>query len=125
MNGSVSRAIEGSAPHRIPSGTPTIDEMRKPQKMTVTLCQRLWCSHGSSARNGGVVKPVTSARATSCGAGRKTGFAGVPVAGWPPRARTARFSRSTSARGASSPAVTQSMSPASVTRSIGCHTNGT
>ena len=40
--------------------------------------QRLSCSQGSSGRAGGVVKPVTSARATSWGAGRKTGLARVP-----------------------------------------------
>ena len=57
----LARATAGSAPHRIPSGTPITDDSKKPQKMTVTLCHKLSCSQGSEAAPGRVVKPVTSA----------------------------------------------------------------
>ena len=71
MKGSLSLAMAGTAPQKIPSGTPMTDETKKPQKMTWMLCQRLSCSHGSSGRSGLVVNPVTIARTTSCGAGKK------------------------------------------------------
>ena len=125
MKGSVSRPIAGSAPHRIPSGTPMTDDSRKPQKITLMLCHRLSCSHGSSGRAGGVVKPVISARSTSCGAGRKTGFAGMPVAGRACCARASAFSLSNAARSTSELGVIQVESPGSVTRTIGCQMNGT
>ena len=42
----------------MPSGTPTIEEITKPQKMTWMLCHRLWCSQGASLVGGGVMKAV-------------------------------------------------------------------
>ncbi len=87
------RPSRGSAPHRMPSGTPMSDDSRKPQKITLMLCHRLSCSHGSSGRAGGVVKPVTSARSHRVrrAAGRP-GWQATPIAGRPPRAATSAFS---------------------------------
>ncbi len=101
-----------------------IDEKKKPQKITWMLCQSAWCSHGSSGRAGGVVKPVTSARATSCGAGRNTGLAGRPAAIRAWRPARSPFSLANAALSTSSPAVSQALSPGSLTRTIGCQTNG-
>jgi hypothetical protein len=70
MNGSCSFEAALNVPQMIPSGTPKSDDSRKPQKITCALCQRLSCSHGSVGKRGGVVNAVTSAVATSCGAGK-------------------------------------------------------
>jgi hypothetical protein len=109
----------------MPSGTPMSDENRNPQKITLMLCHRLSCSHGSSGRAGGVVKPVTSARNTACGGGRNTGLAGAPAAGRPLRATTSAFSAANAARSTSRSRDIHVMSPGSVTRTIGCQMNGT
>ena len=70
MKGSNSRAIAGDAPHRMPSGTPSNDEIRKPQKMTWIECHRLEGMRIASPSVGGWTMPFHSASATSCGAGR-------------------------------------------------------
>ncbi len=108
----------------MPSGTPMIDDTRKPQKITLMLCQRLSCSHGSSGRAGGVVNPVTSARTTACGAGRKTGLASSPTAGRACCAVSSAFSAANAGRSTSRSFVIQVESPGSLTRTIGCQTNG-
>ena len=105
MNGSVSRDNDGKAPHRMPSGTPTSDDSRKPQKITWRLCHRLWCSQGSLGRRGGVRKAVyeRAAPPRAARAGR-SGWRGVALAGGLPSARGASaFSAANASRSTSMP----------------------
>ena len=81
-------------PQRIPSGTPIRRRaQKKPQKMTLeAVPQALVQPRARSGWSGGVREArCTSARATSCGAGRKIGFAGSPIAGIAPSARAFAF----------------------------------
>ena len=102
-----------------------MEEKKNPQKMTWMLCQRAWCSQGSSGRAGGVVNPVTKARATSWGAGRNTGLETLPTARRACRAASSPFSAANAGRSRSSPGVSQVLSPGSITRTIGCQITGT
>ena len=87
----------------MPSGTPKSDESRKPQKITCRLCHRLWCSHGSVGKRGGVLNAVTSACATSCGAGKYIGLARTPSAGALPSPTMRAFSSAKTARSSNVP----------------------
>ena len=95
-----------SVPHRMPSGTPNSDEIRKPQKMTLMLCHRLSCSHGSSARRGGVAE-AGDERARHLVRRRQEDRVGARAArrASPLGAQPAAFSSSNAARSISVPAL--------------------
>ena len=101
MNGSVSFENSPNVPQAMPSGTPTIEDSRKPQKMSWMLDHRLWCSHGSLGSRGGVRNAVYKARATACGAGKNTGLARTPLASCMSAARILAFSAANTARSTS------------------------
>ena len=52
IKGSVKREHREYVPQNMPKGTPTMEDIANPQKIIVTLCQRLWWSHGSEGRLG-------------------------------------------------------------------------